>query len=288
MTAGPGRYPAARCLVPGTATTASRTRPAASREGAFPTFTVSPSPAPACQNSDEASREQRDCQVLSGAAGAVDRHAVIGTSRADVVHVSMQPGCKSCRLAGCGGYVCRVRRSASPGEQAVSHLHVRDDSSPQFTGGCRGIQTALCTCDRGQGRCCRLVDGCPRRQGNEGQCHGLAKVPAFRRIVTSRVTESEQVNRYPDPARYLPDLVDGKCLLPAQHVRDPALGVSHRQSELFLRPAVRSPDLLQQRREVAARERGGDGRRGPELWRQVSCFGLAHEDRLRQVTPGHF
>ncbi len=37
----------------------------------------------------------------------------------------------------------------------------------------------------------------------------LAEVSPFRRIVTSRVAEPEYVNGYPDPARYLPDLVDG-------------------------------------------------------------------------------
>ena len=109
-------------------------------------------------------------------------------------------------------------RPAGPDEKTVCHLHVRDDASCKFASGCGGIQTALRARDRGQGRCCRLVYGWPCGQRDQSQRHGLAKVPAFRRIITSRITEPEKVHRYSDPARYLPNLVDGKWLLPAQHV----------------------------------------------------------------------
>src|SRR5208282_3013315 len=106
-----------------------------------------------------------------------------------------------------------------------------------------------------------VVSSTAARVGNGTRASAMAlpEVPPLRRILTSQITEPEQVNRYPEPARYLPDLIDGQCLLPAQYVRHPALGVPHRRSDLLLRPAVRAPDLLQERGEVATRERGGDG-----------------------------
>jgi hypothetical protein len=64
-----------------------------------------------------------------------------------------------------------------------------------------------------------FVDDCPRWQGDKRQRHCLAEVPPFRRIVTFRVAEPEWVNGYSDPARYLPDLVDGECLLLLKHQR---------------------------------------------------------------------
>jgi hypothetical protein len=206
-------------------------------------------------------------QVVPGLAGSADRHAVVGPRAADVVHVGVQPGGESCRLAGGGGHVCGVRRLAGPREHAVGHLHVGGHAARQLAGGRGGVQPALRACDRCQGGGRRLVDDRPCGQGHKRQRHCLAEVSPFRWIVTSRITEPDEVYWYPDPARYSPDLVYGECLLPPKHVRDPALRVPHRQGQLLLRPAVRLPDLLQQRREVAAREGCGDGRRGPELWR---------------------
>jgi hypothetical protein len=130
-------------------------------------------------------------QVLPGLAGAGDCHAIVGPCAADVVHVGVQPGCEACRLAGGGSHVRCVWRLAGPCEHAVGHLYVRCYAARQLAGGCGGVQPALRARDRCQGRGCRLVDDCPRGQGDQGQRHCLAEVSSFRRIVTSWVAEPE-------------------------------------------------------------------------------------------------
>jgi hypothetical protein len=130
-------------------------------------------------------------QVLPGLAGAADRHPVVGPRAADVVHVGVQPGREPRRLAGGGGHIRGIGRLAGPCEHAVGHLHVRGHAARQLAGGRGGVQPALRASDRCQGRGCRLIDYRPRWQGDQGQCHCLAEVSPFRRIVTSRVAEPE-------------------------------------------------------------------------------------------------
>jgi hypothetical protein len=130
-------------------------------------------------------------QVLPGLAGTADRHPVIGSCTADVIHVGVQPGREPRRLAGGGGHVCGIGRLAGPREHAVGHLHVRGHAPRQLAGGRGGIQPALRAGDRCQGRGRRLIDYRPRGQGDQRQRHCLAEVSPFRRIVTSRVAEPE-------------------------------------------------------------------------------------------------
>jgi hypothetical protein len=130
-------------------------------------------------------------QVLPSLAGAADRHPVVGSCAADVVHVGVQPGREPRRLAGGGGHARCVRSLAGPREHAVGHLHVRGHAARQVAGGRGGVQPALRAGNRCQGRGRRLIDDCPRGQGDQGQRHCLAEVSPFRRIVTSRVAEPE-------------------------------------------------------------------------------------------------
>jgi hypothetical protein len=106
-------------------------------------------------------------QVVPGLAGSADRHAVVGPCAADVVHVGVQPGGESCRLAGGGGHVRGVRRPAGPREQAAGHLHVRGHAARQLAGGRGRVQPALRARDRCQGGGRRLIDDRPRGQGDK-------------------------------------------------------------------------------------------------------------------------
>jgi hypothetical protein len=68
-------------------------------------------------------------QVVPGMAGAVDSHAVVGTGSAYVVHVGVKPGgearCLTCRC----GYIGGEWHSARAGQQAVRHIHMRDNGA---------------------------------------------------------------------------------------------------------------------------------------------------------------
>ena len=110
----------------------------------------------------------------------------------------MQPGGKTRRLAHRSRQRRTQRRLLDTDKQPVGHLHMRRDAARQFPRRSRGVKTPLRASDRSKSRRRRLINYRPHRQGHQRESHGLTEIPPPRLIITSCITEPEQVNRYPE------------------------------------------------------------------------------------------